>query len=183
MFWEMLRNFWPEAKVAEWLVGVFPNGTAIGVETPANLITMSSETHEMWNRGGFALKPLTLSDDECSMTIQVFYQKPHDRANTGNSMSLQDPPPSTRSLTSSEPNPWWLDRLQEGYHGITQRIRSGDVITLTTDNKVQRPLPSFKLLEMQFFLQRVTGMAGGAEPADHDWSSDDSDEDGLPVGG
>lgn len=37
--------------------------------------------------------------------------------------------------------------------------KSGDIFELTTDDFDARPLPSVKLLEMQWFLARVTGMA------------------------
>jgi hypothetical protein len=33
-----------------------------------------------------------------------------------------------------------------------KRIKSSDVFELKTDNAIERPLPSFKLLEMQWFL-------------------------------
>ncbi|KAF2257877.1 hypothetical protein CC78DRAFT_572870 [Lojkania enalia] len=54
-------------------------------------------------------------------------------------------------------------------------IRSGDQISLKTDDPVSRPLPDFRLLEMQWFLHCVTAMSGAAEPWDdfHDEGSDD----------
>ena len=55
-------------------------------------------------------------------------------------------------------------------------IKSGDIFDLKTDDPIKKPLPSFKLLELQWFLVRVIGMAGAAfsyEPS----SGDDSDED------
>lgn len=44
---------------------------------------------------------------------------------------------------------------------------------MITDNPRARPLPSFELLEMQFFLQCISGMAGAAESSDF-WFWDDN---------
>jgi hypothetical protein len=59
-------------------------------------------------------------------------------------------------------------------------IQSGDLFVLNTDNPITKPLPSFELLELQLFLQRVLGMVGTAE-IDwikywmKNWDLDDSD--------
>lgn len=42
----------------------------------------------------------------------------------------------------------------------TNLIKSGEIFEIKTDDAVERPLPSFKLLEMRWFLDRVIGMAG-----------------------
>ncbi|KAG9232479.1 hypothetical protein BJ875DRAFT_77387 [Amylocarpus encephaloides] len=49
-----------------------------------------------------------------------------------------------------------------------QNIRSGDYFKLQTDDPATKPLPSFQLLELQWFLQRIQGMVGAA---DIDWLS------------
>jgi hypothetical protein len=56
------------------------------------------------------------------------------------------------------------------------QICSGDEISLTTDDPVSQPLPDLRLLEMQWFLHRVTAMSGAAEPQDdfHDKDSNDN---------
>jgi hypothetical protein len=54
-------------------------------------------------------------------------------------------------------------------------ICSGDEFSLETDDPVLRPLPDFRLLEMQWFLHRVTAMSGAAEIQDE--FDDDSDDD------
>jgi hypothetical protein len=55
-------------------------------------------------------------------------------------------------------------------------IKSGEFFELQTDDAIAKPLPSFKLLEMQWFLTRVVGMAGAAVPYDEDWGDEDSDD-------
>ena len=59
-------------------------------------------------------------------------------------------------------------------------IKSGDWFEMRTDDPEARPLPSWELLEMQWFLQRVVGMAGAAEfrettPAPEDDLDDEVD--------
>lgn len=55
------------------------------------------------------------------------------------------------------------------------RLVSGDIITMGTDDPVERLLPDFDLLEMQWALHRVAALAATEEADDDD--SDDSDSD------
>jgi hypothetical protein len=45
-----------------------------------------------------------------------------------------------------------------------KKFCSGDEFSLETDDPVLRLLSNFKLLEMQWFLHRVTAMSGAAKP-------------------
>jgi len=46
------------------------------------------------------------------------------------------------------------------------------------DDPIKKPLPSFELLELQWFLQRVQGMAGAADVNwEEPWLDTDSDSD------
>jgi hypothetical protein len=56
-------------------------------------------------------------------------------------------------------------------------IRSGYEISLKTDDPVSLPLPDIRLLEMQWFLHRVTAMSGAAEPQDNFHDDDDNSDD------
>jgi hypothetical protein len=59
-------------------------------------------------------------------------------------------------------------------HETISQICSGDEVSLETDDTVLRPLPDFRLLEMQWILHRVTALSGAAEPQDdfHDKDCD-----------
>lgn len=57
-----------------------------------------------------------------------------------------------------------------------QPIKSGDIFDLITDDPIKKPLPSFTLLELQWALTRVVGMAGAAFPYEPT-SGDDPDDD------
>ncbi|KAF7914502.1 uncharacterized protein EAF01_000908 [Botrytis porri] len=73
MFWEYLRNFWSEEKVAAWKADIFPRGLSeIGDKKVDNRITLSKTAHVQWNRGAFALKPISISDEKTTIKVQFF---------------------------------------------------------------------------------------------------------------
>ena len=169
-FWHMLKIFWPEDKVAAWEAELFQNGThEKGLETASNLITLSKDAHDYWNKGVFALKPISVSDDKTTLTIQFFWQAKHQE--TQPTMSLLTTPLSTKDLDSNNGAP-----LTDYRGPQDRRLKSGDIFELKTDDAEARPLPSFTLLEMQWFLQRVTGMAGAAD-IEEDMGEEDSDDE------
>ncbi|KAN0072672.1 hypothetical protein V8E54_002082 [Elaphomyces granulatus] len=57
-----------------------------------------------------------------------------------------------------------------------QRIRSGDIIELETNDPEELPLPDFRLLNMQWMLHRVSALSGAAEPCDDDFNGEDDDD-------
>lgn len=172
----MLKNFWPEEKVAAWEAELFPNGThEKGLETARNLITLSKDAHYNWNKGLFALKPISVSDDNTTLTIQFFWQAKHQEIQP--TMSLLTTPLSAKDLDSNN------GAYMADFRGPQdRRVKSGDIFELKTDDAEARPLPSFTLLEMQWFLQRVTGMAGAAdieEDIGEEYSDDEISNLGL----
>jgi HNH endonuclease len=172
-FWNMLKNFWPEEKVAAWEAELFPNGThENGLETARNLISLSKDAHDYWNKGAFALKPIFLSDDKTTLTIQFFWQAKHQEIQP--TMSLLTTPLSTKDLDSN--NGARLTNYRVKYGDSFKLIKSGDIFELKTDDAEARPLPSFTLLEMQWFLQRVMGMAGAAD-IEEDLGEEDWDDE------
>ncbi len=152
---------------------VFPNGEEEGVETTANMITLTATAHDYWNKGYFALKPVSLSEDKKTLQIQFFWQRQHP--NVKPYMSLLEFPPSTRDI--SDPGDCFLTRREpvEGGPATISLLRSGMIITMRTDDPEARPLPSMALLEMQWYLQRIMGIAGAADLEDLD-ESDESDD-------
>jgi hypothetical protein len=55
------------------------------------------------------------------------------------------------------------DNLLIKCHTEGERLKSREMFVLTTGDPLQRPLPSLALLQMQWFPQRVMGMAGAAD--------------------
>jgi hypothetical protein len=159
----MLRNFWPEEKITAWEEMIFPDGLEErGLETPRNLITFGATVHELWNKGAFALKPISISEDNTTLTIQFFWQTKQPLIMP--TINLTTVPLSTRDLHETD-NKSYLHNRRSSEDGSSQYhlIKSGDLFELKTDDPEARPLPSIALLEMQWFLQRVMGMAGAAD--------------------
>ncbi|KAF7880447.1 uncharacterized protein EAF02_007293 [Botrytis sinoallii] len=163
MFWEYLKNFWSEEKVAAWKAEIFSRGLSkIGDEKVDNRITLSKVAHAQWNRGAFALKPISI----------FFWQK--KQTDIQSTMTLTTTPISTENLDHNE------GAFDHGYTTLycpgPKAIESGQIFELKTRDPIKQPLPSFKLLELQWALTRVVGMAGAAFPYEPS-SGDDSDED------
>src|SRR2546423_9074066 len=68
-FWELLCLVWDEDRIDKWKRTIFPDyqHPDIGLERCFNLISLSPDTHDMWNSVVFALKPLKLSSDVRSL--------------------------------------------------------------------------------------------------------------------
>ena len=147
----------------------------MGVERVYNLVTLSSDAHGYWNRGAFALKLISVNEDKTALKVQFVWQKKQN--NTQATMSLLTTPFSTEDL---DQNIGAFDsgnaKLTDFRRLQTRYIKSGDIFELKTDDVIERPLPSFQLLEMQWFLTRVVGMAGAAVPYDEGWGDSDSDD-------
>ena len=60
---------------------------------------------------------------------------------------------------------------------MTTGIRSGQVFSFKTTEPEGQPLPSWELLEMQWYLQRLVAMSGAAGWPSFDW---DDDDDSIP---
>lgn len=161
-----MRNFSPKEKVEAWEAELFPAGIhEFGIERVYNLITLSRGAHDMWARGAFALKPISESDDKTTLKLQFFWQKKQQEAQTA--MSLLTTPFSTEGLSQNTDVFNGVAKLLREDENVAA-IRSGDYFTLQTNDPATKPLPSFTLLELQWFLQRIQGMAGAA---DVDWPS------------
>ncbi|KAK9319847.1 hypothetical protein V1517DRAFT_348725 [Lipomyces orientalis] len=171
IFWDHLKNFWPEQKITDWELELFPKGPhEIGEEKTYNLITLSRTAHDMWARGAFALKPISVSNDNMTLKVQFFWQK--KQTDIQATMSLLTTPFSTEHL---DQNDGAFDSARAVLYYSDKRITSGQFFELHTNDPTTKPLPSFQLLEMQWFLQRVAGMAGAA--GDIDWEDLDNDSD------
>lgn len=92
-------------------------------------------------------------------------------------MDLSTLPFSTEGLDRS--------RSEEGLghgmynHRTARTLKSGDLIEMHTTDAIERPLPSFQLLELQWFLQRIIGMAGSADPLPIHYSDTDEEEEEM----
>jgi hypothetical protein len=132
--------------------------------------------HGIWDQGKMALKPIELSPDKTSLTLEVHWLR--NRRATESPLGNPSTPPPVNLL--QVPSLALTPRESVKGFGFLdadtgERIFSGHKVTLTTDNPDERPLPSWELLEMQWVLQRLAAISGAAEFGG-DWSDDDSSD-------
>lgn len=132
-----------------WKTAVDANRSLLYGETASNLLCLSPLASALWDVGAFALKPVSLSGNGCVLTLQFFWQNER-KSDWSSQVSLLTAPQSTRNLDGAYDS--WL------LHG-NERIQSGQIFTVVTDEPVLCPLPSFRLLEMQWFCRRILAMA------------------------
>ncbi|QSS50626.1 hypothetical protein I7I53_11384 [Histoplasma capsulatum var. duboisii H88] len=174
-FWKLLRFFFEPDRLNRWRAEIFkdpsnPTQTADGCQ---NMICLDPTAHEMWSRGQFALRPVSMSDDCKELTVQFYWQPkpPHDRFD---SVNIQRAPGSSRDLS----------RVGGNYLAIfnntdfARAIKSGDTFIFRTANPDTHPLPSFELLDMQWCLQRIVSMSGAADVYDEEDGDGDDDDGG-----
>jgi len=164
--WDNLRLFWSKERVDAWHNAIFPLGT----ETCQNLICLAPHAHAYWERAYFALKPIRISDDMKRLDVQFFWLSSTPHVPEVNILQV----PSLPADLDQGPN---LAKLFN--HETDTKIHSGCEISLETDDPVSRPLPDFRLLEMQWFLHRVTAMSGAAELQDDFYDDDDNGDDDI----
>lgn len=166
--WNTLKLFWAEEKVNRWLSAIQAT-----TETTKNLFCLSPNAHAYQGKAYFALKYIGSNEDNTSRTV-MFMWLPH----FGNSHSL-------RVCTEPSAAPV-INLRRDGAGGVVglwdvstgAPICTGHQIVLETTDPVGLPLPDADLLELHWVLQRVVAMAGGAEPRDETYETDDDDSDG-----
>jgi hypothetical protein len=105
-----------------------------------------------WKKALFVLKPVSLSRDDKSLVLQFFWLK-HSKINGEVDMLKKPVLPSDYDSPDIE-----LVNCVTG-----RKIRSGDMITLTTTDPVNLPLPDYDLLDMQWVLNRVCALSGDVD--------------------
>jgi HNH endonuclease len=170
-FWELVQIFWDEDRIIKWKSKILPDpqNPDTGVEACSNLISLAPHAHDMWVRGLFALKPLAISTDRRELAVQFFWQ-PQGKYKSDDRINLLAEPTSSEGVNLVGDG-YFLHRVE---NENDQRICSGDIFTLTTDDPNKRPLPSMELLDMQWFLQRLMGMCGSAA-----WPSLEMEDDDI----
>jgi hypothetical protein len=172
--WEHVSLFWDKDRISKWKNTIFLDSQN-PVERCFNLISLSPDAHDTWNKGLFALKPLELSPDRKRLIVQFCWQVPGNYE-IDSKVDLLTETPSPKDLdvvVAKESKRYWLTRDE---NDAAPRIRSGETFTFTTEDPENLPLPSMELLEMQWVLQRLVGMCGAAE-----WPSLDEIDDGCLV--
>ncbi|KAL4786394.1 hypothetical protein BJX76DRAFT_355121 [Aspergillus varians] len=159
-FWQTLSTFWSAKQIDQWESSVLgPERT----EILQNLMSLAPTVHALWGKARFALKPLQLSSDSKTLTVEfhwLYYS-------TYAFKHLQTPPSLPCNLDST-------DRGTRLFDCETKRcIKTGDVLTFTTDDPETMPLPSVELLRMQWLLNRLVSLSGAADVSDEEFGPDD----------
>jgi hypothetical protein len=158
-FWSYLNVCWREEDVNKWVTILFSSDSE--VENCFNLICLNSVAHDLWSKGHFVLKPLSISDDRKMMNLEFYWQYRYKHKWT-DKVDLTMVPISSRDLDGVDRNTGLYNRDR----AVGRPICTGDVFELTTDDPSKYPLPSMDLLDMQWKLQRMVGMKGAAEAID-----------------
>ncbi|RMJ21190.1 hypothetical protein PHISP_07941 [Aspergillus sp. HF37] len=161
VFWFTLLNFWSEERVAAWKSAVTGRD---GTEKCANLMSFATHVHGAWAKAFFALKPISLSEDCKTMEVQVFWLEQSSFA------SATDLIPGRLSPADFFSGPKNFKLFDCETNGL---IRSGHLITISTDDPKLCPLPSMALLDMQWVLHRALAMSGAAEATEDDYDESD----------
>jgi hypothetical protein len=162
--WNTLELFWAKDRVDAWFRAVFPSGT----ETIRNRLCFSPNAHRYHGAARFALQPVELSEDKKCLKMSFWWliQNPNSRVN------ILKVPPHSATLDHG------LNNIKLWNVETEEKITSGDELLLETSDPVNLPLPDWDLLDMQWVLQQLAALSGGAEPKD----DLDGDEDkGIPL--
>jgi hypothetical protein len=155
---DLLCLFFTQAKVAAWkrvLDSENPYIGGTGEATSANFLCLNPLAHALWVKGIFALKPVSISKDKKALTMQFFWQPPFKRPLAYyDKINILTIPPSTQHINGVAEA--WLENAKG------KRIESGQEFIIVTDDPIRRLLPSFELLEIQWFIRRVLVLAGRA---------------------
>ncbi|KAB8251112.1 hypothetical protein BDV35DRAFT_388501 [Aspergillus flavus] len=169
-FWMILRMFWPREKVETWKKQV--SGPA-GTESCSNMMCMVNVAQNLWGKARFALKPLSISEDQKVLKVQFYWLPRHSYSRE--MPAIRTPSPFPGNLSSSTVNGQHSAKL---FNIATDtKLCSGDIITFETNDPVGHPLPSMELLNMQWVLHRVLALSGVANATDEDLEPESYQED------
>ncbi|KKZ58458.1 hypothetical protein EMCG_00949 [[Emmonsia] crescens] len=183
-FWEILSYFWDSSKISQLRQYVMQNST----EIIGNYLLLAPSVHAYWDEQLFALKPLVMSDDKKSLTVEFSWLCPENvdsvRLTTAalpeDSQQFTIKPPSfpahlgqggRKCAFSERPN------LRIYNCETNEQIVSGQIITFTTEDPETMPLPDPRLLGLQWTLHRVFALAAAAGYKGDE--NDDYEDDGM----
>lgn len=150
-----------------------------------NLITLNLLIHKYWDHGLVALRPVEINEEETEMQIAFHWlpaQKQFKGMARGDYVTINTYPLSDKRFRPRDTpgDNYYIHACRED--GSVYRVTSGDIFTLKTTDKKERPLPSFELLKLRWHLSRIAAMQGGGEDDDIGDEPDDGHPFGAPSG-
>ncbi len=133
------------------------------------MITLFPYAHTLWGEPAFALKRIRVSDNMTEMELEFYWLVTPATLSTAQNepaLKLSDKPVIFHPPNSS---------MEDMFTLSGRRLLSGDKIILRTADPERMPLPSFDILELQWFLHQVSAMRAAAEPKGYD--KDDKNPD------
>ncbi|PYI09855.1 hypothetical protein BO78DRAFT_362408 [Aspergillus sclerotiicarbonarius CBS 121057] len=153
-FWCTLRMFWSSERVDSW-----QRATIGGTERCSNLISLTSHVRNLWDMAVFGLRPVKMSSDQKSLTVQFYWLQPSSYCPR---ISMKSRPKFPADLQDAPENARICDC------GTAKPVSSGDTMTFQTDDTDKHPLPSPELLDMQWVLHRLLALSGARDhPGTH----------------
>jgi len=176
-FWDVLRMMYTPEQMPEILraAGVIEN-PGVGLEQRVdNLICLDPRAHRLWSMGRFAFEPIPRNpDDQDRKQSLRFHWLPNVKHSTTGYCTAETHPEHENSLADNKTLDISILHGQRLVRIDLKQVFSGDTIDMTTDDPEDRPLPSYKLLSLQWDVQRLLHLQAGAGPQE---LSDDSDSD------
>lgn len=163
--WDVLWLFWGD-KVAKWqeALGVQFNDPRITTEKVSNMLTLSPNMHGPWEDSWCAFRPISINNEKTSMEIKVHWiaidKKADQLGNNTDEIELLQAPRPFLDEDFLRKRDSRIDGLCQWHVEKRRPLEDGEVITVTTDDPVKRPLPSMELLELQWILTRIAAMQG-----------------------
>ncbi|KAJ6097378.1 hypothetical protein N7499_001752 [Penicillium canescens] len=171
--WKYVDLFWDRSTAERWKKAVF--NSSFDPERPVNdctnLICLRSDLRSAWANGLFALRPVSVSDDESEIEIEFHWQPRAGHAASDLVDVTKEPVPS-KNVSSVEDLVVVVSERGSSF----LPIQSGHRFKITTDNPLDHPLPSFDLLDMQWNFTRMVSMSAAADTFDD--GDDEDDDDG-----
>lgn len=166
-FFDALRYFWSEKRVDEWQNAAY--GDAAGTEKVQNHITLSLNAHQLHTKALFVLEPVTEDEGGMWTRVRFWWLKKHDHEQ---GVKFGIPPQLPKDFHPKE--------YAVGLWNVntSQPLVSGQEITIHTHDPKTHPVPDSRLLQMQWMMNRVIALRGGAEPEDLDDDESDEGSDG-----
>ncbi|CAI7642428.1 unnamed protein product [Penicillium viridicatum] len=127
----------------------------INVYQAFNLISLDIAVNRLWAFGVVALRPISVNQDQTEMEVAFI----DFLSRRGPFQDLQYRPVETPGDIL-----YVIARLEDAT--TPTLVSSGHIFTVKTDDKYERPLPSFDLLELRWHLSRVAAFQGAGDNED-----------------